>query len=244
MVKKLFIILIFINLTLVIGHWSFQASFALDNPEQKVTETIKNYIVAKYPAWSKDEIRLTYKMAETVFSEMAALPKDSTLAVIEVYTDFKPVGSVVFPIRAVAGEVERKFMVRAKVDVVKKLAAAARLIKKGKSIESADLKIEARDVALLPQKYFLSAEPLISKEARISIPENSTIFEWMVGEVPLVRRGDPVTLVVKAPGLAVRTKAQAQEDGGLGSEIKVKRTDSNKIVAGKIVSAGEVEVKL
>ncbi|MDD5593677.1 MAG: flagellar basal body P-ring formation chaperone FlgA, partial [Candidatus Margulisbacteria bacterium] len=219
-------------------------SYALDNPEQKVTDTIKNYIVAKYPDWSKDEIRLTYKTAENIFSEMTALPKDSQLSVIEVYTDFKPVGSVVFPIRAVAGGMDRKFMIRAKVDVVKKVAAAARLIKKGRSIESADLKIEERDVALLPQKYFLSAEPLVSKEAKISIPGNSTIFEWMVGEVPLVRRGAPVTLIVTAPGLAVKTKAQAQEDGVLGSEIKVKRADSNKIVAGKIISAGEVEVKL
>ncbi|MDD5593502.1 MAG: hypothetical protein PHG97_02015, partial [Candidatus Margulisbacteria bacterium] len=67
MAKKIFIILIFINLTLVIGHLSFQPSYALDNPEQKVTDTIKNYIVAKYPDWSKDEIRLTYKTAENIF---------------------------------------------------------------------------------------------------------------------------------------------------------------------------------
>ncbi len=217
---------------------------ALDNPEQRVTTTVKDYIVSKFPDWPKDDIRLTYKAAEGVFAELKGLPEGATLEVIEVYPDFKPVGTVVFPLRVSDGLAAKKFMVRAKVEVVRNLVCAARLIKKGQVLAQSDLKTEPRDVALLPQKYFLSFDPLAGKEAKISIPENSTIFEWMVGEVPLVHRGAAVTLLVSAPGLTVKSKAEAQEDGSLGSEIKVKRADSNKIVAATIISADEVEVKL
>lgn len=217
---------------------------AMDNPEQRVTETIKSYIVNKYPDWPKEEINLTFKMAEAVFAAMKNVPESASLEVIEVYPDFKPVGNIVFPIRASYGEQVQKFMVRAKVEVIRDVVAASKLIKKGKVIEPADLKIDSRDVALLPRKYFVNFDPLLSEEAKISIPENSTVFAWMIGDVSLVHRGSQVTLVVSAPGLAVKTKAEALEDGGLGSEIKVKRVDSNKIVAARIISPSEVEVKL
>jgi flagella basal body P-ring formation protein FlgA len=216
----------------------------LDNPEQRVTETITNYIVKKYPDWAENKINLTYRMAEGVFSEMKKLPETATLEVIEVYADFKPVGSAVFPLQASFEGGGAKYMVRAKVEILKEIVAAARLIKKGKLIGRDDLKLDERDVALLPQKYFTGPDLLISQEAKISIPDNSTIFNWMIGEVPLVHRGDVLTLIVDAPGLSVRAKARAEEDGVLDQEIKVKRADSNKILAAKILSASEVEVNV
>ncbi len=216
----------------------------LNDPERLVGETVKNYIAGKYPAWPKDEIQLTFKAAEGVFAELKDLPDGTSLEVIEVYPDFKPVGTVVFPLRAGSGAAASKFMVRARVEVVRKIVAAARLIKKGQVIAADDLKIEARDVALLPQKYFLDRAQLAGLEAKISIPENSTVFEWMIGAVPLVRRGAVVTLTVSGPGLTVKAKAEAQDDGVIGSEIRVKRIDSNKVVTAKVVSADEVEVTL
>jgi flagella basal body P-ring formation protein FlgA len=222
-----------------------QPVLALENPEQKTSDVIKNYVVNKYPDWAKEDVRLTFKMSEGVFGEMKSWPEQTALSVLEVYPDFKPVGSAVFPILASAGdEVFDKKLIRVKVEVFKKIAAAARLIKKGKTIEASDLKLDDRDIALLPQKYFTLLDPLVNKEAKISIPSNSTIFEWMVGDVPLVRRGAQVNLLVSAPGLVVKTKASAQEDGMLGSEIKVKRLDSNKQLSAKVVSASDVEVKL
>jgi flagella basal body P-ring formation protein FlgA len=251
--KKIFIfvclfvclVVLILNLTLDIGHWSFVSPcLALDNPEQKVTETIKNYIVKKYPGWAGNKINLTYRMAEGVFSELKKLPESASLGIIEVYADFKPVGSAVFPLQASFEGSGAKYMIRAKVEILQEIVAAARRIKKGTLIGRDDLKLEERDVALLPQKYFTGPDLLISQEAKISVPENSTIFNWMIGEVPLVHRGDILTLIVNAPGLSVRVKAKAEEDGLLGQEIKVKRADSNKILAAKILSANEVEVKL
>ena len=238
--KKALLFIIF----MIAAGWAAVPCLGLGDPEQKVTDTIKDYIVGKYPAWPKDEIQLSYKTAEDVFAELKSLPDAASLEVIEVYPDFKPVGTVIFPLRAVAGAESKKFMVRAKVEVVRKIACAAHLIRKGQVIAPEDLKLDDRDVALLPQKYFLDFDPLVSNEAKIAIPENSTIFEWMVGAVPLVRRGHLVTLLVSGPGLTVQAKAEAQEDGALGSEIKVKRVDSNKIIAATIVSADQVEVKL
>jgi flagella basal body P-ring formation protein FlgA len=217
---------------------------ALENPEQKVSEVIKDYVISKYPAWSKDEVRLTFKFAEKTFDELRTLDEGTTIKVLEVYPEFRPVGSVIFPLLVESADGSQKILLRTKVEVMQKIAAAANLIKKGKMLEASDIKLEERDVALLPQKYFMESLTLAGKEAKISIPKNSTVFEWMVGNPPLFHSGTEVFIRVSAPGLVVKAKGLALADGHRGEEIKVKRLDSNKTVMAKVVSPNEVEVEL
>lgn len=230
----------------VIGCWSL-AALALSNPEEKVVEAIKGYIVRKNPDWSRDEIRLELKAPEKELAEIGRLAGDCEITVVENYPDFRPVGSVIFPLAATrlgTTEVVRKFLLRAKVEVIKSVIIARQVIKKGKTLAAEDFQLAERDVALLPKKYFDSDKLLIGQEAKITIPQNSTIFEWMVGALPLFRRGEQVDLVVVGPALAVKVKAQALDEGYLGSEIRVKRQDLKKILTGRVISSSEVEVKL
>jgi len=230
---------------LVVFSISFGGNaLALSDPEQKVAEVIKDYVVAKQPEWSKDEVQITFKLAEKTFEGLKAYSDAAQIKVLEVYPEFKPVGSVVFPLLITDGEGSEKVLLRAKVEVMKKIAAAAATIKKGKVLETSDVKFEVRDVALLPPKYFVESVSLAGKEAKIGIPKNSTLFEWMVGEPPLVRRGDGVSVRVSEPGLMVRTRGEAMEDGYRDAEIKIKRADSKKMIVGKVISPSEVEVKL
>jgi len=224
----------------------FQAAgaLALAEPEQKMTGVIKDYVLSKYPNFSAEEIRVQYKQAASVLSGLQGLSDGATLRIVEYYADFKPIGNVVFPVEAVDGEQVSKLFIRAKVEVVKKIAAAAKPIKKGKLLAAEDLKFEERDIALLPQKYFLENVSLINKEARIFVPQNSTLFEWMVGDPALVKKGSDVAILVTSAGLTVRARGEALEDGYKDMEIKVKRLDSSKVIRGKVISANEVEVKL
>ncbi len=209
---------------------------AIDDPAARVSQVIKDYIVAQHPNWSGDEIRIEFKFADQAFSRMRSLAESAPVRIVETASEFKPVGSVVFPV-AVG---EDKFFLRAKVEVIKKIVIASRKIKKGKLIEAADLALANRDVALLPEKYFVEISGLVGKEAKITIPANSTQFEWMVGDQPLIRKGSEVKILAVAPGLTVKTPGVLQEDGYLGAEVKVKR--GKMIITGKVISASEVEV--
>lgn len=242
----------FAKVVLVIGVWLlFLASWlfivpvvALDNPEQKITTAIKEYVVERYPSFTRDEIKVSFKFADKIFEELSGFPENTQFKVIEVYPEFKPLGNVVFPLEIRSENDMKKLFLKAKVEVFKKIVVATKRIKKRNVIVEDDLKVEERDVALLPQKYYVTTEQLLGKEAKINIPANSTIFEWMVGEVPLIRQGSEVTIVVSAPGLTVKTKGEAIEDGYRDGKIKVKRKETNKIVEGEIISPTEVEVKL
>ena len=229
---------------LMLGGLLSAPGLAMNDPEGELTRTIKDYVLTKYPSWDSEGIKVNYKMADKLFEEMKAISGEAQLKILEAYSSFKPVGSVILPVQISSETVNKRVLVRARIEALRRIVVAANQIPKGQAITGADLKIEERDVALLPQKYFVDNSFVLNKEAKISIPANSTIFEWMVGEAPLIHRGDEVNILANNPGITVKVKGEALEDGQIGSEIKVLRKDSKKILQGKIVSPTEVEVKI
>lgn len=220
---------------------------ALDDPEQALTEVIEDYVMTKYPEWIGYEIKVSLKYADKIYDSLAEYDEeDVDLSVMEIYRDFKPVGNVIFPILITTKDSSRKIFVRAKVEVFKNVVIANRRIKRGEEIMAEDLSYESRDIAVLPQKYFENIVQVANTEAKTSIPKNSTVFEWMIQEVPLVHRGDNVLVVVTAPNLTVKSEGKVLEDGYLDKKIKVKvkREDESKTLEGILVSSDEVEVKL
>jgi flagella basal body P-ring formation protein FlgA len=224
-----------------------QSIFALDNPEARVSAVIKDYVVATYPDLSKDELKVTFKYAERIFANLAKCSEGTTFQVADVYRDFRPVGSAIFPLMVTDGDQNNKIFIRTQVEVLKEVVVAGAPIKRGVLIKIDDLAIQQRDVALYPKKYFTSVLAVASCEAKTLIAQNSTIFDWMIKEVPLRHRGDEVKIIVIGENIQVKTKGIILTDGYLNQEVKVRRkgtNDAKNILTGKLISENEVEVTL
>lgn len=63
-------------------------------------------------------------------------------------------------------------------------------------------------------------------------------------EKPAVLRGDPVTLVSRAGGMEVRVGGRAMGAAAIGGTVSVENTASRRIIRGRLVEAGVVEVNL
>ncbi len=235
---------LFIVMGLILG--GALASFALENPDQKITQVIQDFVTAKNPEWGNLKIMVDLKNRDKIAEMLKDVPEDAGLKIVQLFDDFKPIGNVIFPIQIsnASGEALIKIFARAKVEIFKEMVCSANQISRGQRIEMADLKLEERDVALLPNQYYSDLVQVISSEAKTIIPKNSTIFGWMIKEIPMIRRGAQVRLVVKADNLLVKAQGVALEDGYLNKEVKVKRSESNKILIGLVSSPGEVEVNL
>lgn len=220
------------------------SGLALDNPEQKLDEVIKKYIITIYPDWTADELKISYKFTGETLYNLKGLPADVKIKVLDLYKDFKPVGNVIFPLEISNGAITKKILVRAKVEIYKNIVVAGKYIKKGKVLDLADFKMEGRDIALLPPKYFLNEYQLLGKEAKIGIPANSSIFDWMIGDLPIIKRGSELQVKVAGGGLMVKAKAESLEDGYLNSLIKVRLINSKQTIKALVVSSSEVEVKV
>lgn len=231
-------VLIFLSCVLVMS------TLGLDNPEHEITKVIEDYVIARNPEWAGLNISVTFKHADKIFSGLRALDGKADLEVVAVYEDFKPVGNVIFPIQVSLRDQVKKIFVRTRVAVFKKIVVASRLIKRGAMIVLEDIELQERDIAMLPQKYFVGVNAVLLSQAKTSIPKNSAIFEWMIKEVPLVKRGDGVAILVKGENLLLRADGRVLEDGYLGKPIKVRRRESRKTLDGVLISTNEVEVIL
>jgi len=244
-ITKLVIVFLIILSSFVICHSSLVVpAQALDNPEQALKDVIEDYVMTTYPDWIGYDIKISLKYADKIIEHLRDLKGDVDLRIVEVYRNFKPVGNVIFPIEVTTANGRKKIFVRAKVEVFKNVVIANRRINRGEEIALDDLALESRDIAVVPQKYYEDVAAVVDTEAKTSIPKNSTIYEWMIKEIPLVHRGDQVAILVTGPNLAVKAMGRALEDGYLGKMIKVRRAESDKTLEGTLVSSDEVEVRL
>ncbi|NQT30075.1 MAG: flagellar basal body P-ring formation protein FlgA [Candidatus Saganbacteria bacterium] len=217
---------------------------ALDNPEQKVTKLVEGLVISYDPKLTGLDISVTYRMADKAFDILRGLSPNADLKIKETYKDFRPVGNVIFPIEVFDGKDKSTIFIRAKVEVFLGIVAAAKKIKRGQEIKRDDLALEKRDIAMLPQKYFTSFDQVSGREAKTTIPQNSTVFSWMIKEVPQARRGDSVTIFVRAPNLLLKTSGIALMDGYIGGKITVRKKETKKTLEGILIAPGEVEVVL
>ncbi|MFC1540714.1 flagellar basal body P-ring formation chaperone FlgA [Candidatus Margulisiibacteriota bacterium] len=240
MIKK------YVLISLVLLSLFSASAFALEDPEAKIAKVIENYVIATYPDWADLEIRVTFKYADRLFERLRALEDGAKFKIADVYRDLKPVGNVIFPIDVTAGGETKKIFVRANIEVFKKVVVAARQIKRGTLISLDDVMLEDRDIAMLPQSYHADLDRVLLKETKTSVPKNSTVFEWMIKEMPQVRRGDELMVLIKGPNLLVRTTGYALEDGydGKWLKLKIKGKDAKDSLEGRLISSNEVEVIL
>lgn len=218
--------------------------WALDDPEAEIARVVRSYVVSKYPNWADLDIRITFKYADKTFKSLKKLSDDTEFRVAEAYQEVNSVGSVIIPIEYEVNEDTKKIFVRAKVEVFRKIVAAAKLIKRGRIIGEEDLKLEKRDIATIPQSYYDMLSQVLFTETKTSIPQNSTIFSWMVKEIPLFHRTEEVTINVISDNLRVKTTGIALEDGYQGQWIRVKVKETGEALDGIVVATGVVEVIL
>ena len=61
-------------------------------------------------------------------------------------------------------------------------------------------------------------------------------------DVPVIRRGDPVSVVTGSAGFTVSAAGTADGDGRVGDRVRVKTGPGNASIVGQIVDAGTVRI--
>ncbi|MBU0502109.1 MAG: flagellar basal body P-ring formation chaperone FlgA [bacterium] len=236
--KKLFV------LTFCLICFSTTAARAMATAEAAIIEEIKKYVLTTYPDWLGLEIKVGLKNSDRIKLGLEEFEDQANIEILETYKTFRPIGNVIFPIKVVDSKQEKKIFVRAEVEVFGDLVVAAASISRRQIIVPDLVKIDKRDIALLPQKYFTNLDQVIGKEAKTVIPKGSTIYEWMIKDIPLVHNGEKLMILVKGPNLWVKTRGVSLMDGYLGKMIKVKAENSQETLEGVLVAPDKVEVEL
>ena len=105
-----------------------------------------------------------------------------------------------------------------------------------------DLVIKRMETTKLAGLTFDNAEELAGKRAIRSILPNIPITAEMIDNPPLIKKGDFIKVSIQSGNLHIVTKGVAKEDGYVGKVIRIKNTDSNKELYGKVEDSTTVKI--
>lgn len=179
--------------------------------------------------------------------EVTAGRLDPRLALAECdgeLTPFLPPGSTVRA-RVTAGlrcEGSRPWSIYLPVDVVSDadVLVARRPLARGESPLADDFTASRRRVPGLAVGYPATPEALAGRKLRRPITAGELLKADALEPIPLVRRGQQVTLIARAGGIDVRVAGIALSDAGAGDRLRMQNPASGRTVEGTVQPDGSV----
>jgi flagella basal body P-ring formation protein FlgA len=122
------------------------------------------------------------------------------------------------------------------------VTVAAHAIVAGTVLKATDLKIEEHDISELPPGFLDDPAIAVGLTASRPIAGGAFLTNQQLVASKAVQRGQSVTLVADAGGIAVRMAGRALSDGLMNQRVKVQNLSSGKIVEGIARSEQIVEI--
>jgi flagella basal body P-ring formation protein FlgA len=151
-------------------------------------------------------------------------------------------GRQCFEVTFQAGEAEKTLDVVADVSLPPAVVVPVRPIPRQIRIAAADLELRHINPSNRPAASVTCIEDLVGKETTRTLAAGKPIDRSAVREPVLVRRGEIVSVVVRAPGIRVRATARARDSGAKGELVAVESLENRRTYFAQVSGVREVEV--
>jgi flagella basal body P-ring formation protein FlgA len=131
-----------------------------------------------------------------------------------------------------------------RVKVFDDVLVAQQPINRSQKIDGGMLEYAKKDIALLNQGYFIQKDHLKNKESRLNLKRGSVLTPNNTRPSDIVKSGQNVTLILDYNGINIRASGKALQSARMGQLIKVRNSQSQKIVEGIVSGEGLVKVSL
>ena len=154
-----------------------------------------------------------------------------------------PVGRISYRIECTAPS-SWQSRATARIQLWTNIVVASRTLQRNEKLSHDMLKTESVDLSTLNRDPIMTMDKILGMSVKRRIQQGNAI-SWSLLENPeIVKRGDIVTLLIRANGFSASAQGTAMENGIKGQQIKVKNSSSDKIVEGIVIESGVVETKL
>lgn len=105
-----------------------------------------------------------------------------------------------------------------------------------------DLNLRKVNTSGLSSTHITDINKAVGKELKRSVKSGMAVRLSYLSEVDVIKRGDAVTLAAKSAFLSVDTIATALSDGHIGQTIKVRNSQSKRVVDAQVTGPGKVQI--
>jgi len=109
--------------------------------------------------------------------------------------------------------------------------------------EMCDLVYAKRTITGRGEMPLTDLKSVEGKQAARYIPAGSVVFQSMIEEIPIIRVGDKVKIIVDKGSVKVFADGEARQKGAMGELIRVVNIGSKKIIRAEIIDSMTVVVR-
>ncbi len=154
------------------------------------------------------------------------------------------VGLVTFRVKvAKDGKVLQSLTVLAEVQVRVQLLVASKTINSKAKITKTEVETTWQDVTNLKSRFVTRIEDVLDQQARKIIPSGTVITSDLLEPVPMVRRGQLVTVVYQSGGLGIRIVGKALATAFRNEIIQVRNERSKEVFRARVIGPGQVAIE-
>ena len=136
----------------------------------------------------------------------------------------------------------KEFQIVCRIRPLPQVLVPTASIPKGHVVQPDDLSWKQQPVVTANATYLDRAEMVVGQEAKRTLRAGEPISNLDVRSVPLVRRGDIVTVLARSHAIVVRTDAKSLGDGSLGEPIKLVSLDGRRELVARVSGYHEATV--
>jgi flagella basal body P-ring formation protein FlgA len=141
------------------------------------------------------------------------------------------------------GRTVRVMSLTADVRFFRPVVIAGRNIRRGEPLTADAFEVAERDITRQRHGFFAATDELEGLQARRPVSFGSVLSRDHVQSVPVVQRGDQLSMVLDGGNMQLSASATALQAGGVGDRIRVRNADSGKILQGWVADARTVEIR-
>ena len=123
------------------------------------------------------------------------------------------------------------------------IVMSARAFRKGHNLQKDDVFPKLMDVTRIPKGAIKNAEQMIGKPLTRSIVANAPLVDTMIADMPLVKRGRKVTLVIESPSFIITALGEIKENSAVGNRVRAVNLASKKVINGLLLNENTVKVE-
>jgi flagella basal body P-ring formation protein FlgA len=210
-------------------------------PEQ-LLESLRGWLTDRaVETYGAERVELEYLMTPPP----ARVPKGAWTAESQIRvlpTRPQPVFSLPVNV-SVDGSVFQTVTMALKLRVYRTVAVAARALHRHEELTETDVEMREMDLTTTGgYAAFGAAADVLGRRATRMIRLGEPLTAQNVEPVPLVERGDPVTIFLESPRIRIMTMGEAQQAGREGDVIRVKNVRSGQMI--RCIVTGERVVRV
>jgi flagella basal body P-ring formation protein FlgA len=134
------------------------------------------------------------------------------------------------------------FWINGAVEIQRKVPVLNRSTPMSTRFSEDDFKLDWRDVTFATDTV-PTAKEIVGQEAKFTMNANDIIWRGSLVREKAVQRGEIVRVVTGDDNWQVSMQAITEQDGFVGDTVNLRNMQTRKVISGKVVGSGEVEIR-